>query len=175
MGRFAGGVAGLAQPDGASATLFESLGGGFEKEFGGPAPQVADNDVDSLPGFGRKGLADLAVGLREVRDSGASYPETVTPAACMDTILQRKAPALQMHGTGLTNQAGGVTMRGLHPLTEWACGAAGSALPWHGRGRRFDPDQVHQDIQRRISDLRGTISARFGSNRGTKRARLIIT
>src|ERR1700757_4404064 len=27
---------------------------------------------------------------------------------------------------------------------SWACGAAGSALPWHGRGRRFDPDQVHQ-------------------------------
>jgi hypothetical protein len=27
----------------------------------------------------------------------------------------------------------------------WACGAAGSALPWHGRGRRFDPDQVHQN------------------------------
>ena len=27
---------------------------------------------------------------------------------------------------------------------EWACGAAGSALPWHGRGHRFDPDQVHQ-------------------------------
>ena len=26
---------------------------------------------------------------------------------------------------------------------KWACGAAGSALPWHGRGRRFDPDQVH--------------------------------
>jgi hypothetical protein len=26
---------------------------------------------------------------------------------------------------------------------QWACGAAGSALPWHGRGRRFDPDQVH--------------------------------
>ena len=29
-------------------------------------------------------------------------------------------------------------------LPSWACGAAGSALPWHGRGRRFDPDQVHQ-------------------------------
>jgi hypothetical protein len=29
----------------------------------------------------------------------------------------------------------------------WACGAAGSALPWHGRGRRFDPDQVHQTSQ----------------------------
>ena len=27
---------------------------------------------------------------------------------------------------------------------EWACGAVGSALPWHGRGRRFEPDQVHQ-------------------------------
>src|SRR5713226_8178926 len=32
------------------------------------------------------------------------------------------------------------------PFTKvWACGAAGSALPWHGRGRRFDPDQVHQN------------------------------
>ena len=28
-------------------------------------------------------------------------------------------------------------------VRPWACGAAGSALPWHGRGRRFDPDQVH--------------------------------
>src|SRR5437660_7461782 len=28
-------------------------------------------------------------------------------------------------------------------VAKWACGAAGSALPWHGRGRRFDPDQVH--------------------------------
>ena len=32
-------------------------------------------------------------------------------------------------------------------LHSWACGAAGSALPWHGRGRRFDPDQVHQISQ----------------------------
>jgi hypothetical protein len=29
----------------------------------------------------------------------------------------------------------------------WACGAAGSALPWHGRGHRFDPDQVHQNVE----------------------------
>src|ERR1700730_19433415 len=29
----------------------------------------------------------------------------------------------------------------------WACGAVGSALPWHGRGRRFEPDQVHQYLQ----------------------------
>jgi hypothetical protein len=34
------------------------------------------------------------------------------------------------------------------PSQSWACGAAGSALPWHGRGRRFDPDQVHQFSQR---------------------------
>ena len=32
------------------------------------------------------------------------------------------------------------------PSQEWACGAAGSALPWHGRGHRFDPGQVHQNI-----------------------------
>ena len=32
-------------------------------------------------------------------------------------------------------------------LPMWACGAAGSALPWHGRGHRFDPDQVHQSLQ----------------------------
>ncbi len=32
----------------------------------------------------------------------------------------------------------------LSGIRLWACGAAGSALPWHGRGRRFDPDQVHQ-------------------------------
>ncbi len=33
---------------------------------------------------------------------------------------------------------------GVISLPMWACGAAGSALPWHGRGHRFDPDQVHQ-------------------------------
>src|SRR5580704_13659139 len=32
----------------------------------------------------------------------------------------------------------------------WACGAAGSALPWHGRGHRFDPDQVHQKVSRSV-------------------------
>src|SRR5581483_2142045 len=29
-------------------------------------------------------------------------------------------------------------------LSEWACGAVGSALPWHGRGREFESLQVHQ-------------------------------
>lgn len=28
--------------------------------------------------------------------------------------------------------------------SQGACSSAGRALPWHGRGRRFDPDQVHQ-------------------------------
>ena len=28
----------------------------------------------------------------------------------------------------------------------WACGAVGSALPWHGRGRRFEPVQVHHNL-----------------------------
>ena len=37
---------------------------------------------------------------------------------------------------------------------KWACGAAGSALPWHGRGRRFDPDQVHQIPQQVRQDER---------------------
>src|SRR5271165_6755564 len=28
---------------------------------------------------------------------------------------------------------------------RWACGAVGSALPWHGRGREFESHQVHQN------------------------------
>src|SRR5579871_6914906 len=28
--------------------------------------------------------------------------------------------------------------------SKWACGAVGSALPWHGRGREFESHQVHQ-------------------------------
>ena len=29
-------------------------------------------------------------------------------------------------------------------LQSWACGAAGSARPWHRRGRRFDPHRPYQ-------------------------------
>src|SRR5579864_643365 len=52
---------------------------------------------------------------------------------------------------------------------QWACGAAGSALPWHGRGRRFDPDQVHHISQqfRTARELVGTafpvITRRLGA------------
>src|SRR5947209_9992661 len=28
----------------------------------------------------------------------------------------------------------------------WACGAVGSALPWHGRGQGFESLQVHQTV-----------------------------
>src|SRR6516164_1746155 len=33
-------------------------------------------------------------------------------------------------------------------LRRRACGAVGSALPWHGRGREFESHQVHQIPQR---------------------------
>src|SRR5690348_6488330 len=47
-------------------------------------------------------------------------------------------------------------------LPKWACGAAGSALPWHGRGRRFDPDQVHQNsAMPAVYILRSESSGRF--------------
>ncbi len=63
------------------------------------------------------------------------------------------------------------------PPEMWACGAAGSALPWHGRGRRFDPDQVHQIIRFKInrahrryegklSRIEGTIRAHWQHNAG---------
>ena len=29
-----------------------------------------------------------------------------------------------------------------HPPKVWACGAVGSAIPWHGIGREFEPPQV---------------------------------
>ncbi len=36
--------------------------------------------------------------------------------------------------------------------SRWACGAVGSALPWHGRGREFESHQVHQIPQRLTGD-----------------------
>ena len=45
-------------------------------------------------------------------------------------------------------------IRTIHSCPQkWACGAAGSALPWHGRGRRFDPDQVHQISPKKLSGV----------------------
>ena len=48
------------------------------------------------------------------------------------------------------------------PSQEWACGAAGSALPWHGRGHRFDPGQVHQYIlQKKQCNAKVSVKAGF--------------
>ena len=47
----------------------------------------------------------------------------------------------------------------LAETSVWACGAVGSALPWHGRGHRFDPDQVHQLNQ----SFRATLPSQLGS------------
>ena len=55
-------------------------------------------------------------------------------------------PEAKSRRRSLTNWHAAEKIRELHCLQTWACGAAGSALPWHGRGRRFDPDQVHQSI-----------------------------
>ena len=57
-------------------------------------------------------------------------------------------------GLGLTNRTLAETIGELHPCSMWACGAAGSALPWHGRGHRFDPDQVHQTTPSKSSICR---------------------
>src|SRR5258707_14901079 len=47
---------------------------------------------------------------------------------------------------------------------SWACGAAGSALPWHGRGRRFDPDQVHQFLSSLAKDKQLTLRLDFNGS-----------
>ena len=41
----------------------------------------------------------------------------------------------------------------------WACGAVGSALPWHGRGQGFESLQVHQFTPRdtKIRKRRGLL------------------
>src|SRR5438034_3868555 len=61
---------------------------------------------------------------------------------------------------------------GKFPLsTKWACGAAGSALPWHGRGRRFDPDQVHHFF-RPLADTSFELGAAWCQNALTEPGRL---
>src|SRR5580692_11311094 len=61
---------------------------------------------------------------------------------------------LTVPGQCLTPPPQAETIGELHPCSKWACGAAGSALPWHGRGHRFDPDQVHQSqLNRSVKTL----------------------
>ena len=95
-------------------------------------------------------------------------------------ILSRKdarfSTAVARCRRGLTNHTASTTMS--ISLSMWACGAAGSALPWHGRGRRFDPDQVHQLIQQLKQEERSQagvciITSRFAAiGKGFRRCAL---
>ena len=51
----------------------------------------------------------------------------------------------------------------------WACSSIGRALPWHGRGRRFEPDQVHSDKRRASHDLRRLSFSRLRISAGFRR------
>ena len=37
-----------------------------------------------------------------------------------------------------------ISLRFAIKVYYWALSAAGSALPWHGRGQEFEPPRVHQ-------------------------------
>src|SRR5665213_1386357 len=52
-------------------------------------------------------------------------------------------------------------------VSAWACGAVGSALPWHGRGQGFESLQVHQNKPQQNIELRKGLRA----SRSRKRSR----
>src|SRR5579871_2947476 len=57
--------------------------------------------------------------------------------------------------------------------SSWACGAVGSALPWHGRGREFESLQVHQTFRAdRVSDPLTSATPGF---RPTRNIVLVLT
>ena len=60
-----------------------------------------------------------------------------------DALQQKRLLALRRFDSEVSVSENGWVARDVRSFHVWACGAAGSALPWHGRGRRFDPDQVH--------------------------------
>src|SRR5208337_3180768 len=49
---------------------------------------------------------------------------------------------------------------------RWACGAVGSALPWHGRGREFESHQVHQLLRLTFRRTRVSLPDHFLSDPG---------
>src|SRR6202789_1914431 len=75
------------------------------------------------------------------------------PTECSLTLLYLDTRGRDKFPVTLTSGAGSARIEGVLPK-EWACGAAGSALPWHGRGHRFDPDQVHQTTPHKSSICR---------------------
>ena len=83
--------------------------------------------------------------------------------------MQLRSPGCGAPARYLTRAQGWatITKRGVDvaprilPYSLCACGAAGSALPWHGRGRRFDPDQVHQKFMPAVYILRSETTQKF--------------
>src|ERR1700722_6923440 len=111
-------------------------------------------------------LGESACKLLSLRSSGLK--ESAPPAAeCSLTLLWLDTGTGQISSPQtLTNGVHSSRIERVLPK-EWACGAAGSALPWHGRGHRFDPDQVHQIFQafRSTSFLR--VVGNLGANSKT--------
>src|SRR6476661_7874292 len=70
-----------------------------------------------------------------------SFPVYKTKIQAVGSIVLEKSFLLDVPQHLWFDECTPVSENSRVPL--WACGAAGSALPWHGRGRRFDPDQVH--------------------------------
>ena len=102
-------------------------------------------------------------------DCGASYQNTK-----FRTFLK----ILGSCGLTIARELGDNENVGAYPdvgylsVVKWACGAVGSALPWHGRGRRFEPDQVHQFIRRKIKLSAPDALTSHGADCGKPRADL---
>ena len=95
----------------------------------------------------RREAASRCVSRKRKQFSRARAAVFMCQFARLGDVKQRgrkREPTPGLKRTGLIDETaysrdnGGVAPR------MWACGAVGSALPWHGRGHRFDPDQVHQ-------------------------------
>ena len=91
----------------------------------------AVKDVDTA-----RYLESIMIG--EVRLNGISLclikPE-VRSSSRKSRRIEQPVPWTSPHSTLLRILRIGICL--------WACGAVGSALSWHGRGRRFEPVQVH--------------------------------
>jgi len=82
---------------------------------------------------------DIGQAKSACRDSDCAsdlHQQSIAPSRSTYGTSDSWKPANEEHLSGVI-----FSVQNLH---LWACGAVGSALPWHGRGRRFEPVQVHQ-------------------------------